>query len=161
MAKYNSQNLNQKKGLKTKTKWGISLFVISLVLFVLVAFNVIVPIHKFILGTFGFAIYPILLVLMMVGILLMMKKRYYVEKFYIIVVTSLFFILVSFFQLVLTNFNVNFGDYLANCYNSANTVGGVLMGIITYLLYSGLGIVGTIIMQVIAIILCSRHILMK
>ena len=159
MAKYNSQNLNQKKGLKTKTKWGISLFVISLVLFVLVAFNVIVPIHKFILGTFGFAIYPILLVLMMVGILLMMKKRYYVEKFYIIVVTSLFFILVSFFQLVLTNFNVNFGDYLANCYNSANTVGGVLMGIITYLLYSGLGIVGTIIMQVIAIILCVAFII--
>ncbi len=159
MAKYNSQNIKEKKGLKTKTKWGISLFVISLALFILVAFNIIVPFHKFVLGTFGYCIYPILLVLMAVGILLMSKKRYYVEKFYVVVVCLLFLIIVSFFQLVLTNLGVGFGEYLANCYNNANTVGGVLMGIITFVLYSGLGIVGTIITDVIAIILCVAFII--
>lgn len=159
MAKYNSQNLNEPKVLKTKTKWGISLFLISLVLFVVVAFNIIVPFHHFVLGTFGFCVYPILLVLTMVGILLMTKKQYYVEKFYVVVVSVLFFILVSFFQLVLTNCNTSFGEYLANCYNSANTVGGVIMGIITYLLFSGLGLVGSIIMDVIAIVLCVAFII--
>ncbi len=159
MAKYNSQNLNETKGLKTKTKWGISLFVISLVLFIFVAFNIIVPFHKFILGTFGFCIYPILLVVMMAGILLMTKKRYYIEKFYVIVVTILFFILVSFFQLVLTNINVTFGEYVSNCYHSANTVGGVLLGMITFALYNGLGLVGSIIIDVIAIILCVAFII--
>ena len=93
MANYNSHNLSEKKGLKTKTKWGISLFVISLALFLITAFNVIVPFHHFVLGTFGFCVYPILLVLMMSGILLMMKKRYYVEKFYVTIVCILFFIL--------------------------------------------------------------------
>lgn len=159
MAKYTSQNLSEKKGLKTKTKWGISIFVISFVLFVLTAFNIIVPVHKFMLGAFGLCIYPILLMIMAVGILLMLKKRYYVEKFYLFVILFLFFLIVCFFQLVLTNTNVSFATYLSNCYESGTTVGGVLMGIITFILYSGLGVAGTIIMEAIALVLCVAFII--
>ena len=159
MAKYTSQNLSEKKGLKAKTKWGISIFVISFVLFVLTAFNIIVPVHKFMLGAFGLCVYPIMLLLMAVGILLMLKKRYYVEKFYLFVILFLFFLIVSFFQLVLTNTNVSFATYLSNCYESGTTVGGVLMGIITFILYSGLGVAGTIIMQAIALVLCVAFII--
>ena len=153
MAKYSSHNLNEKKGMSARTKWGISLFSISLFLFIFSVFNIIVPIHNFILGTFGLCVYPTLLFLMVVGIFLMLKKRYYIEKLYFGVAIALFFVVVCFFQLVLTNTNVGFGEYLTNCYNAKNTVGGVLMGIITYVLFTGLGMVGTILVLVIMLVL--------
>ncbi|MBR1925301.1 MAG: DNA translocase FtsK [Clostridia bacterium] len=153
MAKYSSHNLNEKKGMTARTKWGISLFSVSLFLFIFSVFNIIVPIHNFVLGTFGLCVYPILLFLMVVGVFLMLKKRYYIEKLYFSVAIALFFVIVCFFQLVLTNTNMGFGEYLTNCYNAKNTVGGVLMGIITYILFMGLGMVGTILILAIMIVL--------
>ena len=153
MANYSLDNLNEKKGMQTRTKWGIGLFCVSLFLFIFSVFNFLVPLHNFILGTFGLSVYPILLFLMAVGILLMLKKKYYIEKLYFGVAIVLFFVVVCFFQLILTNTNFGFGQYLTNCYNAKNTVGGVLMGIITYVLYAGLGTVGTILMLAIVIVL--------
>ncbi len=154
MAKYTSHNLSSNKRLSTKTKWGISLFVVSFVLLFLVATNFIVPVHDFILGVFGLCIYPILLVLMGTGVLLMLKKEYYVEKIYLITIITLFFLLVCFFQLVLTNLSLNFSDYISACYSSKNTAGGVIIGLIVYGLNAGLGVWGTIVLEIICVIVC-------
>ena len=160
MAKYNSQNLNQKKqGLTTRMKWGISLFVISFVLFLLVVTNFIVPIHNFILGTFGLCVYPILIISMTVGVLLMLKKQYRIAKVYIATIITAFFLLVMFFQLVLTDLSVDFGEYISNCYYSRNTAGGVIIGILTYALNLGLGLWGVIILEVIALVICAAFII--
>ena len=160
MAKYNSQNLNQKKqSLTTRMKWGISLFVISFVLFLLVVINFIVPIHNFILGTFGLCVYPILIISMAVGVLLMLKKQYRIAKVYIATIITAFFLLVMFFQLVLTDLSVDFGEYISNCYYSRNTAGGVIIGILTYALNLGLGLWGVIILEVIALVICAAFII--
>lgn len=159
MAKYTSHNLSNKKGLTTRLKWGISLFVVSFVMFVLVVTNLIPPIHNFILGTFGLCVYPIFLILMGAGILLMMKKQYYIAKTYIAVATTLFVLLICFFQLVLTDFNMSFGDYISMCYSAKNTAGGVIFGLITYVLHLGLGLWGTIILEIIAVIICAAFII--
>ena len=158
MAKYTSRNLNEQKGLTTRAKWGISLLVVCSVLFLCVVTNFITPIRSFILGTFGLCVYPILLVLIALGILLLMKKQYYVAKVYLATVISLFFILVCFFQLVLTDFSGSLGDYIVYCYDVKTTAGGVLIGIFTYGLNIGLGLWGTILFLVIAIIICIAFI---
>lgn len=154
MAKYTSQNLNNAKGMSSKLKWGISLFVISFVLLVLVATNIIVPVHNFMLGVFGLSIYPVLLVLLGAGVLLMTKKEYYIAKTYLITIITLFFLIVCFFQLVLTNTDISFSEYMSNCYSSKNTAGGVIAGLLIYGLHAGLGLWGTIILEVIAVIVC-------
>jgi len=158
LAKYTSRNLNEQKGLTTRAKWGISLLVVCSVLFLCVVTNFITPIRSFILGTFGLCVYPILLVLIALGILLLMKKQYYVAKVYLATVISLFFILVCFFQLVLTDFSGSLGDYIVYCYDVKTTAGGVLIGIFTYGLNIGLGLWGTILFLVVAIIICIAFI---
>ena len=159
MAKYTSRNLSEQKGLTSRAKWGISLLVVCCVLFLCVVTNFITPIHSFVLGTFGLCIYPVLLVLIALGVLLLMKKQYYVAKVYLATVISLFFILVCFFQLILTDFNMNFGEYLAYCYDIKTTAGGLLMGLLTYGLWAGLGIWGTILLLVVAVIVSVAFII--
>lgn len=159
MAKYTSRNLSEQKGLTSRAKWGISLLSVCSVLFLLVVTNFITPIHSFILGTFGLCVYPVLLVLMALGVLLLMKKQYYVAKVYLATVISLFFVLVCFFQLILTDFGMTFGDYIAYCYNAKTTAGGVLMGMLTYGLYTGLGLWGTILLLIVAIIVSVAFII--
>lgn len=159
MAKYNSDNLTKQKGLSKRAKCGISIFVISLCLFFFSVTTFVAPVHNFLIGTFGLCLYPVLVALMGVGILLMLKKRYYIAKFYLGIIIALYFVIVLFFQIILTNFNVSFGNYLSNCYNSHNTPGGVVCGVIAYIMFLGLDKIGSILLLAIALVFCVAFVI--
>ncbi len=159
MAKYTSRNLSEQKGLTTRAKWGLSLLILSCITFLCVVTNFITPVRSFLLGTFGLCLYPILMVLIALGVFLMFKKQYYIAKVYLATIISLFFILVSFFQLVFTDLSMGFAEYIAYCYNIKVTAGGVIIGIITYGLYTGLGVWGTILLLSVVIVVCVAFII--
>ncbi len=159
MAKYNSDNLTKQKGLSTRAKWGISVFVISLCLFFFSVTTFVVPVYNFLLGSFGVCLYPVLVALMGVGVLLMLKKQYYIAKFYLGIVIALYFVVVLFFQVILTDFNMTFADYLSSCYTSHNTPGGVIGGIFAYIMFLGLDKIGSILLLIIAFVLCVAFVI--
>ena len=93
----------------------------------------LVPFMKsFLLGVAGLFCYPFFITLMVVGFALVGHKKYVMPKKYGIFLSLSIIFVLSILQLILVkNTDINFWQYLANCYAQKTTAGGILLGLIT------------------------------
>lgn len=160
MAKYTSRNLNgTANNLSTRNKWGIGLLVFCLVTLFCIITKFIAPIRSFILGVFGLSAYPILIVGAVISVFMMSKKHFVFAKVYIWTLFTLFLTIICLFQLIFATPVGNFSDYLASCYNTKDTAGGLIMGLISYALSAGLNIVGAYILLGLLILICIAFVI--
>lgn len=147
MGKYNDRK-RVNYGNKSIKKWvGISLIVFGLVMFIFACIPNFVM-NRFVLGTFGICAYPIFLAFMLIGIALAMNMTYKGNAKF---ATLIGLFVLSFLGLLHSIFSVSglnelqFGEYLAHCYNLTDgvTIGGVILGFICDVISLILGGVGT------------------
>ena len=134
MQNYTSRNVgdNDRK-MSVRTKTGIALVSVSLILIVCIATGFLSFIRSFMLGTFGLSSYAILLVTAVVGAFMLFRRRYVMSKIFVFSLIGIFFMVLNILQLALTNVSVyNFGDYVTYVYNTKLTPGGVLSGVVVY-----------------------------
>lgn len=156
MQNYTDRNVGDNKNkLSRRASWGVAVLVFSLfVLFCLIV-NFLPFIRSFVLGAFGLAAYPVLVITAIIGVILLTKKRYTIAKNYTISVCVLYFILICVLQTALTNIaGIGMGDYLASIYAAKTTPGGVLAGIFAYGFGNLFNYVGAYIIFAIGAIIC-------
>ena len=122
--------------------------------------NILPFIRSSILGVFGLAAYPIVLVAATVGIILIQPKRYHVAKNYCISLAVLYYLLICVLQTALTNMDViDYSEYLSNTYNDKTTPGGVLAGVVAYGFVSLFNYPATYVLYAIGAVICGAFIL--
>ncbi len=141
----------ERKGLSNKTKKQLSIATIVLccLLLVFTTFEFVYPVKAFLLGVFGFMLYPILLLVILFCIAILMNKKFVYSIKYLVYLFLSYFFFVCVLHICVTGFtggeNLGYGGYLLSCYKSVYTPGGLLVGVFTYpvtsLLHSVAGIV--------------------
>jgi len=157
LSKYTSRNIGSKKNtFDTRRKVGIALLAISLVVLFFSAFNVVPFLNNFFLGSFGLAIFPVILVAFIIAIALLLKKRYVFSKRYVISLVGAYLCLILILQIALTAISgTGFTSYVASVYVDKITPGGVLMGLIAYGLVVCITSVGAYIVSAILLVVCG------
>lgn len=89
---------------------------------------------QFLLGTFGLLIYPIILLSIAYNILILTNRflRFNAKSLTLCIVTLLMFICILHTALSNSYDVSSFGGYIADCYNSGSSVGGVIIGTLVY-----------------------------
>ena len=155
MQKYTSRNVSDKKTMPTSTKWGITLLVLSLVLLFCIITNWLPFIRSALLGVFGLALYPVLVMTLCLGIVLISGKKLCIAKNYVFSLIGLYFIIVCVLQTVLTDLTPNsFGQYLSEVYDAKTTPGGALSGLFAYGISALVNLAGALIVFGIFAIIC-------
>lgn len=152
MNKYNS---NDKRATV-----GITLIVLSLLLSIFLLGllgDVSAAAINFFVGVFGYSIYAITISTLLIGISLLMKNEFSASAVTLIKYVILFVLLVATLHMI-TSVNYfaedsSFGDYIAACYNGANTAGGALFAILVYYPVTVLTYVATMIITIAVFIL--------
>ncbi|MCL2540336.1 MAG: DNA translocase FtsK [Firmicutes bacterium] len=156
MSRYTSRNVGGRNGvLETRKKWGIALLAVSLVLLFFSCFNLVPAINMFLLGSFGLAVFPVLLVSIVISVALVMRKRYVFPKRYAVSLAGVYFCLILVLQQAISG-----GLGIAEIYAAKTTAGGVLMGLFAYGLSAVVTPVGVYVLAAIAAIVCVTIVLM-
>lgn len=134
MAVYTSQNNKQSKKHSLGSKVGIALICISSILLINLIFNLVKFLNSFMLGTFGLFTYAILLGIIVYGIMLIKDKKISIMATDVVLLISWLAILLLIIHVATSSqfFNLNYGKYIAECYNYKLTCGGALLAIIAY-----------------------------
>ncbi len=155
MQKYTSRNVSDKNTMPTSTKWGITLLVLSLVLLFCIITNWLPFIRSVLLGCFGLALYPILVMSACLGIVLISGKKLCIPKSYVLLLAVLYFIIVCVLQTVLTDLtSKSYLLYLQQSYALKTTPGGALAGIFAYGISALVNMAGALIIFAIGVIIC-------
>lgn len=139
--------------MTTKKAVGITMLVLSVLVFLLSCIPSFLNIGKFFQGVFGILIYPLCLLTALIGVALIMGLRYTFDKKYtaylLVAAVCILMLLHTIFTSGIlydkyTAFK-NFGEYLKACYymESGITVGGVLFGLLVFLIRGIIGLGGT------------------
>ena len=140
----------ERKGISIKTKKQIAIasIVLSCLLFIFTTFEFVYPVKAFLLGIFGFMIYPVLLLVILFCIAVLTGRKFVYSIKYIVYLFLCYFFFVCILHICVTGFkggDLSYGNYLISCYKSVYTPGGLLVGIFTYpitgLLHAVAGIV--------------------
>ncbi len=153
-SKFSQQN-NKKEKLKTDKIVGIVLTVVSAICLLVLTFSFPKPIRNFLTGVFGLSGFAFFSLMLSIGISLIINKRLFRNLNYFIYVISAFVCILTFLHVILTKNALqtsNFSSYISYCYNFSNTVGGVLLSLISYALYSFLKTVGACIVLAILVV---------
>ena len=156
MQNYTDRNVGGPKNkLSKRASIGIAVLVCSVFLLFCMIFNFLPFIRSFILGTFGMATYPVLVVALIIGIILASNRKYVIAKNYVISICVLYFLLICVLQTALTDMSgVGMGEYLSDTYAAKNTAGGVIAGIFAYGFSTLFNYVGAYILFAIGAIIC-------
>ncbi len=161
MKNYTDRNVGTPKNkLSVRARVGVVVLVCSVFVLICLIFNFLPFIRSFILGTFGMAAYPVIIIAGIVGVLLIANKKYVIAKNYVISICVLYFLLICVLQTALTDMTTsNMGEYLTNVYNAKNTAGGVLAGIFAYGFCALFNYVGAYILFAIGAVICAAFML--
>lgn len=134
MAVYTSQNNKQSKKHSLGSKVGIALICVSAVLLINLIFNIVKFLNSFMLGTFGLFSYAILLGIIVYGIMLIRDKKISIMATDVVLLITWLAIFLLIIHIATSSqfFNLNYGKYIAECYNYKLTCGGALLAIIAY-----------------------------
>ena len=154
-SKFSQQNKSSEK-LEISKIIGTALIIISILCLIILTFSFPKPIRNFLTGVFGLSGFALFSLLIAIGISLLMNKKIYKNIRYFVFVLSAFLCILLFLHLILTKNALktqNFSKYISYCYNFKNTVGGVLLSLISFMLYSVLKTVGSLILLSILVII--------
>lgn len=134
---------------KTKKQLSIATIVLCCLLLIFTTFEFVYPVKAFLLGVFGFMIYPILLLVILFCVAVLLNKKFVYSIKYLVYLFLCYFFFVCILHICVTGFGggekLGYGAYLVSCYKSVYTPGGLLVGVFTYpvtsLLHSVAGIV--------------------
>ena len=149
-------NDNQKKPKIANTKvLAIILTVVATIGYFSLFTNLIGFLKHFLLGFFGIFAYAIFTSLYVISGLLLKGKKYTISKKYLFAIIFALFSILSIFHMAFSG-GVNFstyGTYLSDIYNMQVSVGGLLLGLITYPLQKFLNF-GAYIVFAIVLVVC-------
>ncbi len=155
MQRYTSRNVSEKKTMSAFTKWGIALLSVSLILLFCIITNWLPFIRSGLLGAFGLALYPALVMLACLGVVFCCGKKIVLSTRYLLSLLGLYFIIVCVLQTLLTDLTPNsFGQYLSEVYFAKTTPGGAFAGIFAYGISALVNMAGALIIFGILAILC-------
>ena len=140
----------ERKGISDKTKKQIAIasIVLCCLLLIFTTFEFVYPVKAFLLGVFGFMIYPVLILAILFCVAVLTGRKFVYSIKYIVYLFLCYFFFVCVLHICVTGFkggNFSYGEYLISCYKSVYTPGGLLVGVFTYpitsLLHAVAGIV--------------------
>lgn len=135
MAVYTSQNNYQP--IKKHTlgfKVGTALICVSIVFLINLIFNIVTFVNSFLLGAFGLFSYALLIGFVIYGIMLIKDKKISLSPVDVILLILWLtnFLLIIHVATSSKFLELTFGEYIAKCYSSKQTCGGVVLSILTY-----------------------------
>lgn len=150
------KQIKEEKPEKVRTKVKVNLPLVFLCVFVLMFLVCCLPSNifkRFLLGAFGFAVYPSLVVLSSAMIMTMKKPKLTLDKKYFAYLISILCVIWFVFHLVLTSkFEVtSFGEFMKATFVSRTTAGGVVYSVIAYPIIKYLTRVGAFVVSGIAL----------
>lgn len=155
MQRYTSRNVSDKNPMSAATKWGVAILTLSIVLLFCIITNWLPFIRAGLLGVFGLALYPVLVMAACMGGVLIWGKKLTIAPSYVWALVGLYFIIVCILQTALTDLTPNsFGQYLSDSYSQKTTPGGVLAGFFAYGISALVNMAGAIIVFAILAVLC-------
>ncbi len=134
MVNYTQKNVNTKKKYPKSKILGIVLVSVSLFMLLFTSVNWLYFIKSFFLGTFGVMCYPVFAFMLLFGVAFLTGRKFVMSKKYLIYLLSAFLCIIAIFHIIFTAKldNSSFGKFLADCYNTKFTPGGLLIGLFTY-----------------------------
>ena len=126
--------MSNNKSRNIRVQVGITLVLLSLVLFVFTTFEFLMSVKLFFLGVFGVMFYSLLLFMFLFGIALLTKKKFMYSPKYIVLLFLAFFFFVCIVHIIFTTSSkpLNYSQYLNACYDAVYSPGGVFIGMFTY-----------------------------
>lgn len=135
---------------------GIVLSVLSVLLIACLTISMPKFISNFVYGVLGLSSYAFLSFLSIIGVSLITNKKLIKNiKYFVFVLCACLCVLI-FLHIILTAKafeGASFSQYISYCYNFKSTVGGVVLGSISYLLYSMLKVVGACVVMAILLVI--------
>ncbi len=152
-SKSSQQSINNKPN--HSKIFGIVLCCLSAIMIVCLTFSFPVFVSNLIYGIFGLSSYAIFSFLLIVGTSLITNKKLIKNlKYFIFVLCAVVCVLI-FLHIILSKNALqtsNFNQYISYCYNFKNTIGGVLLGLISYALFKLLNVVGACVLVAIFLV---------
>ena len=135
---------------------GLILSGISLLITICLTFSFPKFLTNFIYGVFGLSSYAIFSFLLIVGISLITNKKLIKNVKYFIYIICTVVCVLLFLHIILSKNALatsNFNDYISYCYSFKNTIGGVTLGLLSYVFYTLLKTVGACVLVAIMIVI--------
>ena len=163
MAVYTNINRGNKKQNNRPTrnfpakKWGYVLMGIAALGSIALFTNFLGFLRYFLMGTFGVFSYAIFSSLFIVARALIAGKKYSFNKKYVLYLSVALISFLAILQLAFLGSGnaINFGEYLGDIYALQTSVGGVIIGLITYPLLAVLNKVGVYVFFIIILAIMS------
>lgn len=158
------ESLKSERKINNKTKKQVAsvLIALSVVLLFLTTFEFIYPVKAFLLGVFGFMLYPIFVLTILFCSAILSGREFVYSAKYILFLFLCYIFFVCILQIIFTGFSgqtFTYGSYLIACFNSVYTPGGLLIGVFTYPLISLLHSIAGIVIYSIAFIISMYFVL--
>ena len=154
MAVYDLKDEKKKKKPLDRRVFGLSLLVVSSLMFLFLLTSLVEPVRFFLLGIFGLFAYPLAIITFIFGLALFNGRKYVMPKRYgVALVFSVFFFL-CIIQLIVVGVpgDRTFFQYLGDNYMQQLTAGGLLVGLVSSIMLYTIGAVGAYIVSIIGLI---------
>ncbi len=150
------EKVKEVKEKPVRAKVKINKSAVWLVVFSVVFLLCVIPnnfFKSFVLGCVGLLVYPVCVVGIFFSITNLLKKKYNVKKKYVTYLCCAVLIIWFIFHLILTSkiSVANFGEYILATYAAKTTAGGVLFGLLSFVIVKYLTTVGAYIVSAIAL----------
>ena len=152
-----SKNSNKKLSKSALRKTGIAFVSVFGVLFINLVFNIVPFLNSFFLGFLGLFTYAIFLFNIVLGILFILEKQISINGKTLALIIATLCLFVCLIHTITTGkyIDYSYGEYLATCYNTKVTAGGLLFAIVTFPVMYITQFVGACVSFVIAMIITT------
>lgn len=151
----------RKKDNTIKKRIAIVLIILSSIGYFALFSGILKFLRYFIVGFFGLFAYPLFFAGYALSYMLFKDKQFVMPKRFIVYISLAVFSLLCIFHLAFSSgvTTISYGAYLSELYNSQMSVGGLLIGLITYPLIISVQPFGAYVVFVILLIFCGYKIL--
>ena len=156
------ENIEQKNKKEYKKQIATVLIIVSVALLFLTTFEFVYPVKAFLLGVFGFMLYPILLFTVLFCSAVLSGRKFVYSARYIAYLLLCFFFFVCILHIVFTGFSgqkFDYIEYLTACFNTLYTPGGLFIGVFTYPVTSLLHSIAGVVIYAIAFVISLYFVL--
>ncbi len=158
MTNYEQKQQNRKQKYSKNKILGIVLVCLSILMLFFTISGLPAFIQDFFLGVFGVVCYPIFAFMLLFGIAFLTGRKFVMSKKYLVYLTCAFLCVMAILHIIFTKNldNSDYGAYLADCYNTTWTPGGLLLGLFTFPVTSLLNhVAGYVLYAIILVVLIA------
>ncbi len=152
------EDVKKEDKMSVRKNVGITMLCVCFALLIFSIFGIIGGLKAFLLGAFGFMLYPLLVLLCILSVALIKGMKLVYPPRYLVYLGLCFFFFICVLHICFTGFGsasqMSYGEYLSAVYSQRFTPGGVLVGVFTFPLIKLLHAIAGIVIYGIALIIC-------